>query len=69
MDGRDRELLALQMRQCSTLPPVNTALTLFGVALFASGLVLGSFLFAPTDRTAPTTSTQIASQHMLHGFN
>jgi hypothetical protein len=35
------------------------------VALFASG---GSFLFAPTDRTAPTTSTQIASQHMLHGF-
>ena len=65
MDERDRELLAVQMRQCSTLPPVNAALPLFGLALFVSGLVLRSFLFASTDRTAPTTSTQIASQHML----
>ncbi len=51
MDQRDQELLERQLRRCQPPPPGNAALTLFGAALFVFGLILGSLLFAPTDRT------------------
>jgi hypothetical protein len=41
-------------------------------ALFVSGLILGSLLFAPTDRTeyaVSYSSMRTSSQHTLNGFN
>jgi hypothetical protein len=72
MDERDQELLERQMRGCQSPPPGNTALTLVGAALFVSGLILGSLLFAPTDRTeyaASYSSMRTSSEHTLNGFN
>jgi hypothetical protein len=51
MDERDQELLEKQTRGCQSPPPGNAALTLVGTALFVSGLIFGSLLFAPTERT------------------
>ena len=51
MDARDRGLLERQMRQCQLPPPGNGRLTLFGAALFASGLIFRRLtVFSPSDR-------------------
>jgi hypothetical protein len=68
MDERDQELLEKQMRGCQPPPPGNAALTLFGATLFVSGLILGSLLFAPADRTE-YDGMRTASQHTPNGLN
>ena len=72
MDERDQELLERQMRGCQPPPPGNVAQTLVGAVLFVSGLILGSLLFAPTERTeyaASYSSMLTSSQHTPTGFN
>ena len=67
MDQRDQELLDKQMRCCQAPPAGNPALAAFGAALFVSGLVVGSLLLGPTDRTE--YGQRIASQHTVNGLN
>jgi hypothetical protein len=67
MDERDQELLERQMRGCQSPPPGDAPLTLVGAALFVSGLLFGSLLFAPTERTEYAAS--YSSQHTSNGFN
>jgi hypothetical protein len=68
MDERDQELLERQMRGCQPPPPGNVAQTLVGAVPFVSGLILGSLLFAPTERTEYAAS--YSSQHTTsNGFN
>jgi hypothetical protein len=72
MDERDQELLERQMRGCQPPPPGNVAQTLVGVVLFVSGLILGSLLLAPTERTeyaASYSSMLTSSLHTPNGFN
>ena len=67
MDQRDQELLDKQMRRCQPPPPDSVPLAAFGAALFVSGLVVGSLLLGPTDRTE--YGQRIASQHTVNGLN
>ena len=67
MDERDQELLKRQMRGFQLPPPGNIAQTLVGAVLFVSGLILGSLLFAPTERTEYAAS--YSSQHTSNGFS
>ena len=67
MDERDQELLKRQMRGFQLPPPGNIAQTLVGSMLFVSGLILGSLLFAPTERTEYAAS--YSSQHTSNGFS
>jgi hypothetical protein len=67
MDERDQELLERQMRGFQLPPPGNIAQTLVGAVLFVSGLILGSLLFAPTERTEYAAS--YSSQHTSNGFS
>jgi hypothetical protein len=71
MDERDQELLDRQMRRCQPPPSGNAALAVFGAALFVSGLVLGSLLLGPADRTGLTElyAMHNASQHTPNGLN
>jgi hypothetical protein len=67
MDERDQELLERLMRGFQPPPPGHVAQTLVGAVLFVSGLILGSLLFAPTERTEYAAS--YSSQHTSNGFN
>ena len=65
MDERDQELLEKQMRGCQPPPPGNVAQTLVGAVLFVSGLILGSLLFAPTERTESVSYTHLTLPTIL----
>jgi hypothetical protein len=67
MDERDQELLEQQMRGCQPPSPSNAALTLAGTALFVSGLIFGSLVFTPVERTEHAVS--YSSQPLTNKFN